>query len=362
MKTGTSLLATLLLAVLPTVANAEVTVTAPAARERLQANTNYEVRWIGPENPPSGSNLVQIKLLLGDQMLYQEGSFAPPTPRDGLYPTAVSRVGGRDSGLVNYRLSWRVPLTCNQSSRRGTSLVGAALRLRVDMGSVEYGDSPVITVSDSGLSFSRLTVGGLGNRPLWITHEKLIKWNGYGLPRNTRVRLLLHRRGVTDRIAVLVEGLHVDDEFRWTVGNELRYVFNHPGHGYYLKVETTDGRLSAETPTFSIHKPTLRVTHPNADVTWHRDNRVSFRWLTSYLAGPVKLELGRGDGGDWKTWYVIKESTRQRGYYEWKVFPKPGFFGPGEIWSDGLNLRFRVSSLVIPEFYDVSDGTIDIRY
>jgi hypothetical protein len=322
-----------LLGLLQATVKADISVTAPSRRETLQAHKTYRVRWTATERTP----VVTFKLLLGsrDELVYQTNS--------PVYATSARR--------GHWYASWRVPLNGNRGTRSGRALAGGRLKLRIEAPSGEYGDSAVFTIGASSLAFETFTLGAL-REPVYMTHQKSIRWRGHGT--RSRIRLSLYRRGVRERIGELYVG-NLTDNFRWTVGTEISYVRNNPGHGYYLKLESLDRALSAETPPFQIVRPTLRVTYPNGGRTLRRDRRVTISWSSRGLAGPVKLELWQGN----RRVYTIRQSTRNDWHHRWTVFPRPPF-GVGEIWSDWIGVRLRITSVVMPQLYDECDAPFNI--
>lgn len=304
-----------------------LTVTFPNGGETVSSGGFIEVRW----QSPTPTVKVELSLLKDGKVV------SGPT---SIFATGTTK---------GWHCSWKVPSTFS-----GT---GFTIRVRdTKSGSSDVSDGP-FTIAGVTINIA----SPKGGETLYLTNEQFIRWNAYRT--SQRLRILLIRDGRI--IHHLQENLGLSGLFRWRVG-KVYTIDEHalePGKGYRIRMETMDGKIRAETGSFTILRPTVRVIFPNGGETIKRDTVQNLRWTSSHLHGDVRLELWqRSPGRRPHLMTTLSKSEKNDWNYSWRVFPLPGF-GTGEI-DPPENIPdwvFRVSSVHCPEIYDESDGTFRFR-
>ncbi|MBU0509398.1 hypothetical protein KKH27_11265, partial [bacterium] len=110
----------------------------------------------------------------------------------------------------------------------------------------------------------------------------------------------------------------------------------------------TNGRAIMYTTDISgFLQPPLTVVSPNGGNTWYLNNQVSVMWVGGDAGDNVKIELSRnGAGGPWET---IIASTPNDGSHSFTI-----------TGAASSTCRIRVSDVIVPSEYDVSDADFAI--
>ena len=119
-----------------------------------------------------------------------------------------------------------------------------------------------------------------------------------------------------------------DDGVNWELlgkavadsGNFKWQVTGPPSESCWIRVHTKDGAVSdISNAGFTIYeetKPEITVVSPNGGETWSVDVTYTIKWNSTYITGPVKIELSRDGGAQYTT---LADRAENTGAYSWKV-------------------------------------------
>ncbi|MFH0736446.1 MAG: T9SS type A sorting domain-containing protein [bacterium] len=98
--------------------------------------------------------------------------------------------------------------------------------------------------------------------------------------------------------------------------------------------------------TFTIYQPTIMVLTPNGNENWRIGTEQNITWQSTNIVN-VKIEYSTNSGVEWTT--VIASTNGASGKYVWTI--------PN---TESTTCKVRVSDVLEPTMYDVSNGTFRI--